>query len=164
MKTIRFVYVPCKYVVLTSNNNEHRSIGRDSSGGFYDVQSKGATASFNSKLRKGVSDGSMTVYEIDASVLGDATHADAFRILNNVYISGVVKPISNEDLLEFIGYFLQFYDGDKGLYPIKGLTIKHIVDGVEKRIKDKPDMDFQGDSMDREMVRNIILDGEIGQL
>ena len=59
-------------------------------------------------------------------------------------------------LKRFIPYFLAFYDENTGLYPIKGLTIEHILEGIEQRLKVHR-IPFDGDSTDRELVRDILL-------
>lgn len=55
------------------------------------------------------------------------------------------------DTKAFIKYFFEFY-GPKGLYPIKGLTKRHVELGIELRGKN-----FEGDSIDREAIRDIVL-------
>jgi hypothetical protein len=52
---------------------------------------------------------------------------------------------------EFIKYFESFY-GPKGLYPIEGLTQEQVLLGIALRGKH-----FEGDSIDREAIRDIIL-------
>lgn len=54
---------------------------------------------------------------------------------------------------EFIEYFLSFY-GEGGLYPetLPGLTIEQIKLGMDMRGDN-----FDGDSMDREAIRDMIL-------
>jgi len=56
----------------------------------------------------------------------------------------------------FIDYVLSFY-GKGGLYPIESLTVEEIKKAVKIRKKIKPKFEFAGDSIDREMVRDIIL-------
>jgi hypothetical protein len=52
---------------------------------------------------------------------------------------------------EFIKYFESFY-GPNGLYPIEGLTQEQVLLGIALRGKL-----FEGDSIDREAIRDIIL-------
>lgn len=67
------------------------------------------------------------------------------------------SEIPSAALSKFISYFMDFYDEKKGTYPIEGLTKSDIIRGVKIRLKDKPGMEFTGDSMDRELVRDRIL-------
>lgn len=59
-------------------------------------------------------------------------------------------------LKRFIPYFLAFYDEKTGLCPIKGLTIERILEGIELRLKNCR-IPFDGDSTDRELVRDMLL-------
>ena len=69
-------------------------------------------------------------------------------------------------LEEFADYVWSFYSPNSTLYPIKGLTIEDIFHAIEiyfERIE-KGDLEYvhyswgQGDSLDRERVRDIILE------
>ena len=69
-------------------------------------------------------------------------------------------------LSEFVDYVWSFYGSDDPLYPIKGLEKEHILDAFyiyEDRIL-KGDLEYahyswgDGDSLDRERVRDIILE------
>jgi|TARA_B100000686_G_scaffold252489_1_gene263239 hypothetical protein len=69
-------------------------------------------------------------------------------------------------LHEFVDYVWSFYAPDSDLYPIEGLTKKDIFDAFnvyEDRIL-KGDLEYvhyswgEGDSLDRERVRDIILE------
>ena len=69
-------------------------------------------------------------------------------------------------LEEFADYVWSFYSPNSTLYPIKGLTIEDIFHAIEiyfERIE-KGDIEYvhyswgQGDSLDRERVRDIILE------
>tara|TARA_B100000945_G_C19973800_1_gene408819 strand:- start:262 stop:531 length:270 start_codon:yes stop_codon:yes gene_type:complete len=75
------------------------------------------------------------------------------------------------DLQEFIDYVWSFYNDKDGIYPIKGLTTDHIFTAIKeyaRRIniaKENNNMYFNvtyswgdGDSLDRERVRDILLD------
>ena len=69
-------------------------------------------------------------------------------------------------LTEFVDYVWSFYGNEDPLYPIKGLEKEHILDAFyiyEDRIL-KGDLEYVhyswggGDSLDRERVRDIILE------
>ncbi len=55
----------------------------------------------------------------------------------------------------FIDYVYKFY-GRGGLYPIKGVTKAEIGLATELRILREPFLDFDGDTIDRERVRDIL--------
>jgi len=64
---------------------------------------------------------------------------------------------------EFVDYVWSFYGSDDPLYPIHGLTKKDIVDAIYeywKQIEKYPTVLTwgYGDSLDRERVRDIILE------
>ena len=69
-------------------------------------------------------------------------------------------------LEEFVDYVWDFYGGDDPLYPIVGLTKDAIVDAYNIYIEriEKGDLEYVhyswggGDSLDRERVRDIILE------
>jgi hypothetical protein len=63
------------------------------------------------------------------------------------------QKLNNQDLVYyFIGYFRKFY-GKDGFYPFDfNFTDKDIVLGIELRGKQ-----FEGDSFDREAIRDIML-------
>jgi hypothetical protein len=52
---------------------------------------------------------------------------------------------------QFIEYFREFY-GRCGLYPIPFLNDEDIIEGIKKR-----GTDFEGDSIDRELIRDMIM-------
>ena len=58
----------------------------------------------------------------------------------------------------FISYVDSFYNAKSGLYPIKGLTLKMIVAAVYEYYHECDDNWSGGDSLDRERVRDIILE------
>ena len=69
-------------------------------------------------------------------------------------------------LTEFVDYVWSFYNPTNGLYPIQNLEKEHILDSFyiyEDRIL-KGDLEYvhyewgDGDSLDRERVRDIILE------
>jgi hypothetical protein len=66
-------------------------------------------------------------------------------------------------LTEFVDYVWSFYGSDDPLYPIHGLTKKDIEDAIYeywRRIQENPSIMTwgYGDSLDRERVRDIILE------
>lgn len=66
--------------------------------------------------------------------------------------------LSVAQVLDFIDYCLQFYGhGDDALYPY-GFHFSEICEGLIKRFQYKPSIDFDGDSVDRELVRDMILE------
>ena len=62
----------------------------------------------------------------------------------------------------FISYVDSFYNAKSGLYPIKGLTLKMIIIAVNKYMNSCEENLWKtwggGDSLDRERVRDIILE------
>ena len=60
----------------------------------------------------------------------------------------------------FISYVDSFYNVKSGIYPIKGLTLKMIIIAVNKYMNscDENITWGGGDSLDRELVRDIILE------
>ena len=69
-------------------------------------------------------------------------------------------------LEEFADYVWSFYSPNSDLYPIKGLTVTDVFHAIEiyfERIE-KGDLEYvhyswgEGDSLDRERVRDIILE------
>ena len=68
-------------------------------------------------------------------------------------------------LQEFIEYVWDFYNPNSDLYPIKGLTKKDILEASWLYLqmcyyKSQPEYSWgDGDSLDREHVRDIILNG-----
>ena len=62
-------------------------------------------------------------------------------------------------LCDFIAYVDSFYNEKSGIYPIKGLTNSMIIKATQKYITSQT-KDYtwgDGDSLDRERVRDIIL-------
>jgi len=57
---------------------------------------------------------------------------------------------------KFIDYMHDFY-GAGGVYPI-GITTIEVIIATGKRLEQHPDIEFSGDSLDREKVRDVILD------
>ena len=72
----------------------------------------------------------------------------------------------NTSLQEFVDYVWSFYGSNDPLYPIVGLTKKDIVDAFNIYIEriEKGDLEYvhyswgDGDSLDRERVRDILLE------
>ena len=62
----------------------------------------------------------------------------------------------------FISYVDSFYNAKSGIYPIKGLTLKMILAAIYDYYHDVCDGNWTtwggGDSLDRERVRDIILE------
>ena len=71
-----------------------------------------------------------------------------------------------QNLTEFVDYVWSFYSPNSELYPIKGLTRLDIFSAFETYIEriEKGDLEYVhyewggGDSLDRERVRDIILE------
>ena len=65
-------------------------------------------------------------------------------------------------LCDFIAYVDEFYNAETGLYPIKGMTNSMVINGVKTyitRIGGSESLEWGGgDSLDRERVRDIILE------
>ena len=64
-----------------------------------------------------------------------------------------------DTLVDFIAYVDSFYNEKNGIYPIKGLTNSMIINATQKYITSQT-KDYtwgDGDSVDRERVRDIIL-------
>ena len=70
------------------------------------------------------------------------------------------KTIVNT-LCEFIAYVDSFYNEKDGVYPIKGMTNSMVIKGVQTyitQIGESESLEWgDGDSLDRERVRDIIL-------
>ena len=60
-------------------------------------------------------------------------------------------------ICDFVAYVDSFYNEKTGLYPIKGMTNSMVINAVKKHIE-KVGQDFCADSVDREWVRDIILE------
>jgi len=69
-----------------------------------------------------------------------------------------IETIENYILIkDFIEYFFKFY-GQNGLYPIDNLNTDTILWAISKRIEEYPSIPFTGDSLDRELTRDVILE------
>ena len=64
-------------------------------------------------------------------------------------------------LCDFISYVDSFYNEKSGIYPIKGMTNSMVIKGVQTyitQIGESESLEWgDGDSVDRERVRDIIL-------
>jgi hypothetical protein len=85
-------------------------------------------------------------------------HGDFVKLVEETLNEGKKQVMAKDvdDYKGFVKYFDDFY-GKKGLYPIIGLTKKDIDKGIELRLKSRDDMEWSGDSADRELVRDEIL-------
>lgn len=61
------------------------------------------------------------------------------------------------DVLDFVDYLQMFYTGPDALYHYH-FTFAEICEGMIDRFKARPSLDFDGDSVDRELVRDFIID------
>jgi hypothetical protein len=66
--------------------------------------------------------------------------------------------IQNNEILNFVEYVDSFYNPVTGIYPIKGATVEVITKAIKTYIETDCQGDWVGgDSVDRERVRDIIL-------
>ena len=71
-----------------------------------------------------------------------------------------------QNLTEFVNYVWDFYSPNSDLYPIKGLTKKDILQAFNTYVErfEKGDLEYVhyswggGDSLDRERVRDILIE------
>ena len=67
-----------------------------------------------------------------------------------------------DTLCDFIAYVDSFYNAETGIYPIKGMTNSMVIKGVQTyitQIGQAESLEWGGgDSLDRERVRDIILE------
>ena len=66
-----------------------------------------------------------------------------------------VEEVTNM-MCEFVAYVDDFYNEKSGIYPIIGMTDMMVIKAVQKHVATSG-MEFCGDSVDREKVRDIIL-------
>ena len=66
-----------------------------------------------------------------------------------------VEKIVNQ-ICNFVAYVDSFYNEKTGIYPIKGMTNIMVIEAVKKHIG-IVGLNFCGDTVDREWVRDIIL-------
>jgi hypothetical protein len=69
-------------------------------------------------------------------------------------MSAIADSYTNHDT--FIEYVMSFYNDKDGIYPIAGLTTDDVKKALEERLENSS-VSFQGDSIDREAVRDIII-------
>ena len=65
------------------------------------------------------------------------------------------RKMENKILNDFIKYCKEFYHGENAVYPLSGVShidIVHACNLVSRR----NDMEFLGDSSDRELVRHLL--------
>ena len=60
-------------------------------------------------------------------------------------------------ICDFVADVDSFYNEKSGLYPIKGMTNSMVINAVKKHIE-KVGQEFCADSVDREKIRDIILE------
>jgi len=72
-------------------------------------------------------------------------------------VSNVDEIVS--EICDFVSYVDSFYNAKSGIYPIKGMTNRMVLNATKKYIASLNDeMTWGGgDSLDRERVRDIIL-------
>jgi len=67
--------------------------------------------------------------------------------------------IDQNEILDFVEYVDSFYNPVKGVYPIGGLTVEILTESIKTYIKALNEGEWGGgDSVDREFVRDIILE------
>tara|TARA_B100001113_G_C20807015_1_gene490782 strand:+ start:275 stop:511 length:237 start_codon:yes stop_codon:yes gene_type:complete len=66
-----------------------------------------------------------------------------------------IEEVTNM-MCEFVAYVDDFYNEKSGIYPIIGMTDMMVIKAVQKHVA-TTGMEFCGDSLDREKVRDIIL-------
>ncbi len=64
----------------------------------------------------------------------------------------------DQKLEEFIEYVLDFYSPESELYPEMQFTREEVVAGYEERLIRHQEHEFEGDTIDREWVRDIVLE------
>ena len=65
--------------------------------------------------------------------------------------------IQNNEILDFVEYVHTFYNPETGVFPIKGATVEVITNAIKTYINSANAPFGGGDSVDREFVRDIIL-------
>ena len=66
-----------------------------------------------------------------------------------------IEEVTNM-MCDFVAYVDDFYNEKSGIYPIIGMTDMMVIKAVQKHVANSG-MEFCGDSLDREKVRDIIL-------
>ena len=68
------------------------------------------------------------------------------------------------EVLDFIDYCLSFYGhGEDAIYPY-GFHFSEVCEGMIARFNARPGLDFAGDSVDREIVRDMVLEARMNEL
>lgn len=69
-------------------------------------------------------------------------------------------PPTTAEFLDFIDYMFSFYGHESfdPVYPEYGFTFREVCQGMIARFGYRPALDWDGDSVDREIVRDMILD------
>jgi hypothetical protein len=65
--------------------------------------------------------------------------------------------LSVADVIDFVDYLQMFYTGPDAIYRYD-FTFAEICEGMINRFKARPSTDFDGDTVDREIVRDLIID------
>jgi hypothetical protein len=71
-----------------------------------------------------------------------------------------LTQVEQSEILDFVEYVDSFYNPVKGVYPIGGLTVELLTESIKTYLKTLNDSTITwggGDSVDRERVRDIIL-------
>lgn len=64
--------------------------------------------------------------------------------------------IERKEILEFVDYCLAFY-GHGGIYDFE-FSVEEVLMGMIKRFHYRPSIDFDGDTVDREYVREMVFE------
>lgn len=64
----------------------------------------------------------------------------------------------DKKMVEFIEYVLDFYSPESELYPEMAFTREEVVAGYAERLIRHQEHEFEGDTVDREWVRDIVLE------
>ena len=64
--------------------------------------------------------------------------------------------IEVKEILDFVDYCLDFY-GHAGIYRYN-FTVEEVLMGMIKRFHYRPSIDFDGDTVDREYVRDMVFE------
>jgi len=59
------------------------------------------------------------------------------------------------DVNVFLQYFNSYY-GENGMYPMRTVSKEELIKAIYKRKADKPNAPFDGDTFDRELIRDLI--------
>lgn len=68
------------------------------------------------------------------------------------------EQLGKNELLDFVEYVDTFYNPFTGIYPIKGATVAVLTEAIKTYINSGDNIWGGGDSVDRERVRDIILE------